>query len=125
MRRLTARLLLLFALVGNLIPLAMAITATPPRACCRRMAHRCHESAASEAGQLVLRDPCYCNNHPRHAAITAQWAHPQTRTAQAGAPVLERLDLTSELVSASAQPASLHSSRAPPSSSIAGNDTLS
>jgi hypothetical protein len=117
MHRLTAKLLLLFALVGNLIPLAMAITAAPPRACCRRMAHRCHVSAASEA-EPVLRDPCCCNNHSRHPATTDQWAHPNTPGVQAGVPVLERLVGNSEFAFAGAQTASLHSSRAPPSFSI-------
>jgi hypothetical protein len=45
MRRLTARLLLLFALAGTFVPPALAATAAPPHACCiRKAAHQCHGS---------------------------------------------------------------------------------
>ena len=91
MHRLTARVLMLLALAGNVIPLAMAITAAPPHACCMRMAHHCHEAASADAGKLVFRDPCCCNSSSRRAATTAQWAHPKTRSTQVGAPAVERL----------------------------------
>jgi hypothetical protein len=114
MHRLTARFLLLFALAGNVIPLAMAITAAPPHACCRRMAHRCQDSASSPAAQPVFRDPSCCNNHCRYPASTAQWAHPKTRSAQFSVLAAERLAASSSDAFVFAQPASLHSSRAPP-----------
>ena len=49
MRRLAARLLLLFALAGNLVPLGLAMTA-PAHACCVRKAahsHHCHEAGST------------------------------------------------------------------------------
>ena len=53
MHRLTARLLLLFALVGNLVPLALAAGAAPPHACClRKGVHRCQDSLG--AGSRVV-----------------------------------------------------------------------
>lgn len=119
MHRLTAKLLLLFAIVGNLIPLALAVTAPPLHSCCMRKAHRCHEQAAAEAGQPVFRDPCSCNNHSRHAATTPQWAHPKTQIAEISGSAVERLDRKIESTLPSVQPASLHASRAPPSFSIA------
>ncbi|HTU41468.1 MAG TPA: hypothetical protein VMF10_07140 [Candidatus Aquilonibacter sp.] len=119
MHRLTARLLLVFALAGNLIPLAMALTAAPPRACCLRMAHRCHESATAEGGRLFVQDPCCCNNRSRHAATTAQWAHPKSRSGHSFLPAVERLARSIQSPFAGAQAASLHSSRAPPVFSIA------
>jgi hypothetical protein len=49
MQRLTARFLLLFALTGTFVPLALAIAAPAPHACCRRKAaHACHNSAGDE-----------------------------------------------------------------------------
>jgi hypothetical protein len=63
MHRLTARFLLLLALVGNLAPLALAATAPPPRACClRKGVHSCHDSLASDSGQLVIRDASCCDH---------------------------------------------------------------
>jgi len=77
MQRLTARFLLLFALVGTFVPLALAVTAAPPHACCiRKAAHPCHGSS-SEAEQRTVRGPGCCNHDCCRAATTAQWAHPR------------------------------------------------
>src|SRR5271165_6741609 len=78
MHRLTARLLLFFAIVGNLVPLALATGATSPHACClRKGVHRCHESAASESTELVVRAAGCCNQDCCRAVTTAPWAHTQ------------------------------------------------
>jgi hypothetical protein len=78
MHRLTARFLLLFAFLGSLAPLALAVTAEPPHACClRRGIHHCHDSLAPESGQTVIQDASCCHGNCRRAATTAQWAHPQ------------------------------------------------
>jgi hypothetical protein len=120
MHRLTARFLFLFAVVGNLIPFAMAVRAAPPHACCMRKAHHCHESAALKSGELVFRDSnCCCNGNCRHAATTAQWAHPKTRTVQTYAGAVERLVGNIQSTLPSGQLASSHSSRAPPRFSLA------
>jgi len=73
---------LFFALVGNLLPLALAATAAPPRACClRKGVHHCQDSQASESEQLVIHDASCCNHDCRRAVTTEQWAHPQSRAA--------------------------------------------
>src|SRR5215813_11332305 len=73
MQRLTARLLLLFALAGSFIPAAMQAMAAPTHACCRRKAaHQCHGSAELE-GRVVSGKSC-CQQHcsrgvaPSHSA---------------------------------------------------------
>jgi len=77
MHRLTARVLLFLALAGTFVPLALAATAAPPHACCLRKAHRCHDSAASESDQLVVRSASCCNHDCCRAVTTQQWASPQ------------------------------------------------
>jgi len=82
MHRLTARLLLLFALLGSLAPIALAVTAPPPHACClRKGVHHCHDSLASESGQPVVQDSSCCHGDCARAVTTAQWAHPQPKPA--------------------------------------------
>ena len=82
MHRLTARLLLLLALVGNLAPIALAATAAPPHACCLRKGfHHCHDSLASENGQLLIRDASCCQSDCCRAVTTSRWAHPQPKLA--------------------------------------------
>jgi hypothetical protein len=80
MQRTIARLLLLFAFAGNLIPLALAATATPPHACCIRKTHHCHNSAASSSQPELLSRDC-CRQSCGQVVITAPWAHPQTHAA--------------------------------------------
>jgi hypothetical protein len=80
MHRLTARFLLIFALVGNVTPLALAATAPPPHACCvRKVASHCHESPASQSSQPSIQASGCCGHECCRAAITAQWANPQPR----------------------------------------------
>src|SRR5579863_3445615 len=78
MHRLTARLLLLFALAGTFVPLALAATAAPAHACCRRKAaHPCHDSAGAESEQLAIRGTGCCSHDCCRAVTTSQWASPQ------------------------------------------------
>src|ERR1700691_3054325 len=82
MNRLIARLLLLFALLGNLVPIALAANPAPPHACClRKGVHHCQDSSGSESSQPVVRDSSCCRGNCGHAVTTAQWAHPQPRLA--------------------------------------------
>ncbi|MGA7399798.1 MAG: hypothetical protein WCC99_02285 [Candidatus Sulfotelmatobacter sp.] len=82
MHRLTARLLLLFALLGSVAPIAFAVTAPPPHACClRKGVHHCHESPGSESDQPVIQDASCCHGDCARAVTTAQWAHPQPKLA--------------------------------------------
>lgn len=115
MQRLTARLLLLFALAGSLVPSALALTAAPPHACCvRKAAHHCHELAATDSSQLNIRDTGCCNHDCCRAVTTAQWAHPQPKLA---AFFLQPIDVHlagSQPDSPAAASAEFQSSRAPP-----------
>jgi hypothetical protein len=75
MHRLTARLLLIFALTGNLVPLALA-AATPAHACClRKVANHCHTPAA-QLDQPSIRAKGCCNHDCCRAATTARSACP-------------------------------------------------
>src|SRR3982074_1657962 len=80
MHRQTAKLLLLFALVGNITPLMLAAVAAPLHACCaRKAAKHCHESAASEQNQPSIRASGCCGHDCCRAATKTKWAHPQPR----------------------------------------------
>src|SRR6266850_690583 len=80
MHRLTARLLLLFALVGNFVPVALALSAAPsPHACCVRkapQAHPCHgmAMATTEPEQLAVRGTGCCNHDCCRGVTVARWA---------------------------------------------------
>ncbi|MFZ0770350.1 MAG: hypothetical protein WCA49_21910 [Candidatus Sulfotelmatobacter sp.] len=115
MHHLTARLLLFFALVGNLAPLAIAATAAPPHACCvRKGVHRCHDSLSSETEQLAIRGTGCCNQDRCRAAISAQWAHPKS---QAASFFLQNIDAhlaESQPDSPASVSAEFQSTRAPP-----------
>jgi hypothetical protein len=116
MHRLTARLLLLFALAGSLIPLAQAVTAAPPvHACCVRKAHHCHDSAGEESEQLIIRSAACCNHDCCRAAVTSQWANPQPRTTALLAETIEARAADSHPDHPEANRSSSQSTRAPPS----------
>jgi len=74
---------LLFALAGNLVPVALAITAGPSsaHACCVRKAHKCHTIAVPESEQLTLRALSCCGHDCCRAVATSQWASPQAPAA--------------------------------------------
>ena len=78
MQRITARFLLLIALVGTMVPVAMQAKATPPHACCvRKGSHHCHESGQAPSEQPVFADVGCCNHNCCRAVTSSQWAHPQ------------------------------------------------
>jgi hypothetical protein len=80
MHRLTARLLLFFALVGNLAPLALATVPAPLHACClRKKLHSCHDSPSVESEQPVISDSGCCNHDCCGATVCAHWAHPESQ----------------------------------------------
>jgi hypothetical protein len=118
MHRLTARFLLLIALVGSLGPLALA-AAAPIRACCvRKAVHHCHDSLASEqileTGQLALHDTSCCNHDCGRAVTTAQWAQAQPPAATELAPNVEAYVSQSTQVHPNTELSRFQSSRAPP-----------
>lgn len=116
MQRITARFLLLIALVGTIVPVAMEAKAAPPHTCCLcKGSHRCHEPAQVPSEQPVLVDVGCCHNQRCRARTSSHWAHPR--------PSLNTLSIADPTGCASgAQPdqqvstgSSLLRSRAPPS----------
>ncbi|MGA8621269.1 MAG: hypothetical protein WB660_22440 [Candidatus Sulfotelmatobacter sp.] len=115
MHRLTARLLLLLALVGNLAPIALAATAAPPHACCLRKGfHHCHDSLASETGQPVIRDASCCKRDCCRAVTTTQGAHAQPPVAIPFAQNVEQYLGQSSPVSPNTAVSGFQATRAPP-----------
>src|ERR1700685_1795711 len=117
MQRLTARFLLVLALVGTFVPLALAVTAAPVHACCLRKAiHQCHGSAPD---QRTVRTTGCCNHDCCRAVTTSQSAHPRPPLASLVAPnVAARMAESRGATPATKLPAS-ESPRAPPQASIA------
>src|SRR3954467_11134182 len=77
MQRLTAGILLVFALAGTVLTPALQATVAPSHLCCRRTAeHRCHNYSLTEPGQTSIR-ATECPQDCRRAVATLQWAHPQ------------------------------------------------
>jgi len=119
MQRLTARLLLLFALAGNFVPVALATTAAPLHACCIRRAHRCHDSAPTESTQIAARTTGCCNHDCCRAVTTPQWASPQSPAAAVSAQTIENTLPESPSDAPLTSLSAAHSTRAPPNIVIA------
>ncbi len=78
MQRLIARFLLLFTLVGTFVPLALAVSATPPHACCvRKIAHQCHGSARPESDHPAVGNANCCSHDCCRGVNTSKSAHPE------------------------------------------------
>jgi len=119
MQRLTARFLLLFALAGTFVPLALAATAAPPHACCiRKAAHPCH-GTSPEADQRTVRAIGCCNHDCCRAVATSQWAHPPQSLASVIPPRVDARVAESPARAAATKLLASQSTRAPPRVSIA------
>jgi hypothetical protein len=119
MQRLTARFLLLFALLGTFVPLALAVTAEPPHACCLRKAlHQCHGADSDERAIAIHSNSC-CNQNSSRAVTTPQSAHPQTPLASISAQNVEARLTESPAASPVTRLFASRSTRAPPQLSIA------
>jgi hypothetical protein len=115
MQRLTARLLLLFALAGNLIPLALAATAAPVPACCRRMGpHRCNAPSQADSGQTSFHASSCCNHDCCRAVTTSQFAHPESSLTAVFSRNIEIHSADLYRADALAESLSSQSTRAPP-----------
>jgi hypothetical protein len=118
MHRVTAKLLLLFALLGNFVPIALAVSPTAtPKCCLRKGVHHCHSTA--QAGEELSLSSNLCGSHDCcRAATPAHWAHPEARNCSAAAQSVETfLSLVRPSRLNAEAPASL-STRAPPAFSI-------
>lgn len=78
MHRRIAKFLLLFAVMGNLAPVALAISAPAPHACCVRKPLHHQREAAVAAEQLALQSSQCCNHDCCRAVSTARWAQAQS-----------------------------------------------
>jgi len=89
MHRLTARLLLLFALLGNIVPIALAVSPTAaPKCCLRKGVHHCQ--TASLAGEELSLSSNSCGSHDCcRVATPAHWAHPEARNCSVAAQSVE------------------------------------
>ena len=117
MQRLTAKLLLLFALVGTIVPIAMAITA-PQHACCVRKTHHCHESPSSDSTQLAITSQT-CAHDCCRSVSTSQWANLQLGLSRAIIQNIETNIIDAQPRIPAAQHSVSLSTRAPPRFSIA------
>jgi len=119
MQRLTARLLLLIALAGTFVPLALQAAGAPPRACCRRMAmHHCHAAAVADPREPIASAPC-CHHNCFRGVTTSQCAQPEPPPAGVFRPEAQnhQSDFQSEIPDF--EFLSTQSARAPPPFSIA------
>jgi hypothetical protein len=78
MQRSTARFLLLLALGGTFLPLALS-AAAPSHACCLRAAHRCHSTSESE--ERTVNGITRCGHDCCRGVTTSQAAHPKPSVA--------------------------------------------
>ncbi|HSY92280.1 MAG TPA: hypothetical protein VK812_12960 [Candidatus Binatus sp.] len=123
MQRLTARLLLLYALIGTFVPLALAVTAPPPHSCClRKSAHQCHQPAsatADESDQRSIHGAGCCAHDCCRAVTTSQSADPQSSLAPVFAPNVESCVAAPDSRNPTSNLFASQSARAPPRISIA------
>ena len=118
MQRLTARFLLLFAIVGAFVPLVLAAAAVPPHACCiRQAAHQCHGSFAA-TDQRAVRDTSCCRQDCCRAVRTSDSAHPQPMLASVLTRHLNARILEFHAEASAADLLASQSPRAPPQVSI-------
>jgi len=114
MHRLTARLLLILLLVGVFAPVALAISATAPHACCLRKAM--HNSSPHNT---TFHAPASCCNHDCCRPLTvSHWAELSPPANACAAPAATTLQATLRQARRTTGNDPAHSGRAPPQFSI-------
>jgi hypothetical protein len=113
MQRLTARLLLLLALAGTFLPVALQAMASPPHACCRRKGHHCHDSLSNPQETTIRAAGC-CDCGRGHAVTTVQCASPQPVAAGEFTTAINGNISQSQRHAPASERFALQSSRAPP-----------
>ena len=118
MQRLTARFLLFFAIVGTLVPLAIAVTTPPAHACClRKTPHPCHGSGSEEDQRSIHTTGC-CNHDCCRAASTSRSADTQAYLGPLVAQAVDARIVESSVDTPSSDRFSSQSTRAPPHISL-------
>jgi hypothetical protein len=115
MHRQTARLLLVLLLVGVFVPVALAISATPPHACCMRKAM--HDRASHNAEFQA--PPGCCQHDCCRPLIVSQWAHLTARACAPVTPASATLQSERQAIHYATSVNHAHSGRAPPQFSMA------
>jgi hypothetical protein len=113
MHRLTARLLLVLVLVSILAPVALAVSAPPPHACCLRKPMHDHGSHGLEFQAVMCGHGNCCP-----PVTTAQWAELEGRASHSIRPLLAHLPAAAHPVLRSRLAFALYPVRAPPQFSI-------
>ncbi len=115
MHRATARLLLVLLLVGIFMPVALAISAAPPHACCLRkpMHGRPSHDAQFQA------PPACCQHDCCRPLTVSRGAHPASKTGAPAASASTILRSQRESIGFASSVNYAHSGRAPPQFSIA------
>lgn len=111
MHRMTARLLLVLLLVGIIAPLALAISAPPPHACCVRKPMHNHGSRSLE-GQAAGGE----NHNCCPPVTTAHWAKLGSEISSHFRPALAYLPPASQPIFRSNSENALRPVRGPPTS---------
>jgi len=118
MQRLTARLLLLFALAGTFLPVVLQATAAPSHACCvRKSVPLCPDARNGE--EPVASAPGCCNGNQRQAVTRTGNAHPAPSQTDALVHEISSSEPDPRSVNPGTLIVSSHSTRAPPRTSIA------
>jgi len=113
--RLTAKLLLLFGVLGNIVPVVQAAIPAPRHACCVRKApHHCDESTNTDSSRSVIRGVNCCGHDCCRAVTTAQWAYPLLRGTSFSKQMPSAMVAERILDSPANDLLSSHASRAPP-----------
>jgi hypothetical protein len=112
MHRLIARILLTLVLVGTIAPLAMAISAPAPHACCMRKPMVQHGDQFSAALNCCNHDCC-------RVVVTSQWASVTAAAASDFSSPLSNLPPISAEQGGISGYGALHSGRSPPTFSLA------
>ena len=113
MRKLTARILLTLSLVGVLAPLALAISAPAPHACCMRKAH----DVDNNHHHIQASATC-CNHDCCRTVTVSQWAELSSTGANFAANFTAKREKLAQSSLLPTRNDSTHSGRAPPTLSI-------
>jgi len=115
MHRLTARLLLTLTLVGILVPVALAVSAAAPHACCMRKPMHDHGPASAELHASAAN----CNHDCCNALTVSQSPQLLPSAGAETAAFSTQLPAEQAPINRSCLIGSPHSGRAPPQFSIA------
>lgn len=124
MHRLIARLLLLFAIAGSFLPLALAYAAPAHSCCVRKAVHHCHQdmdtavASSSSEEQSTLYAAPLCNHACCRGVATWQSARPQSPLHATSLPVGHTGVIHRPAISPSSALTEFQSTRAPPAVSL-------